>query len=60
MANTYWGKAINRNCPWEAHIVNLLDTEFKLTIMTMLKEFLTISKELKKIIRKMPHTTCKN
>lgn len=62
MANTPEGKAININCPWEAQIMNLLDKEFKLAIITTLKEFLAISKELKKIVRKMslPHTTYKN
>lgn len=62
MANTHWGKAINRNCLWKAHTMNLLDTELKLGIKIMLKEFLTVSKELKRIISKMSqsHIICKN
>lgn len=62
MANTHWGKAINRNGLWKAHTMNLLDTELKLGIKIMLKEFLTVSKELKRIISKMSqsHIICKN
>lgn len=49
-------KAISRHCPSETQTLDLLDINFKLTLLNTFKELEeTMSKELKKSIKMMSH-----